>query len=468
MPVILNIIVKTRLKEIFILASLFLCIGMAFVTNYLGLSLALGSFIAGLIISESRYSHQVVADILPFKESFNSIFFISVGMLLNMNYVINNIPMVLSLGVGIFLLKSIVIVVLVTALKYPLRMAVISAMGLAQVGEFSFVLAKLGLQYSLITDEIFQAFLSSSILTMIFTPFAFSLSPGVARGAEKGRLFSPLRIIERRHEHRHAPAEDVKKPENHVIIVGYGLNGKNLASVLKKRKIPYSIIELNPDNVREAEQRNEKVIYGDATKQKILEEAGINSAKVIAFAISDSLVIDHAVATARFLSSTVFIIARTKYVSEIDRLYELGADTVFAEEYETSIEILAKVMVSYGYSKEAINREINELHSQRYALIRDRSGDQKLDGDSLAGRIHQRMQEDINIDSFTITNKCTGENKSIAELKIRANTGATIISVIRGEEHTPNPQSDFKLKENDVIVLMGSHEQIEKAVDYIS
>jgi len=471
MPFILNVIVKTRLKEIFILASLFLCIGMAFLTNYLGLSLALGSFIAGLIISESRYSHQVVADIMPFKESFNSIFFISVGMLLNFNFVMTNIPNVLMLGAGIFFLKLIVILIFVLFLKYPFRVAVIAGMGLAHAGEFSFVLAKLGLGYSILSEDMFQLFLSASIITMMFSPFAFSLSPGIATRAEKGAFIGGWLKRKEKKTALNSQNETVKAPvEDHVIIVGYGLNGRNLAKVLDSRKIPFIIVELNMENVKEAEKRGHKIIYGDATKRKILEAAAIKSAKVITFAISDSLVIDHAVATARFMNPKVLIIARTKYVTEIDRLYELGADIVFAEEYETSIEILAKVMTAYGYSKEAINRELSVLHSKRYAMIRDKSTPEENTADSnrISDKINREMYSEIDIHQFMITGKCRGMGKSIAELGIRTNSGATIISVIREEQHIPNPQADFLLNGGDTVVLMGSTEQIEKAVELLA
>lgn len=471
MPFILNVIVKTRLKEIFILTSLFLCIGMAFLTDYLGLSLALGSFIAGLIISESRYSHQVVADILPFKESFNSIFFISVGMLLNVNFALTHIPNVLMFGAGIVLLKALVILIFVLFLKYPFRVAVISALGLAQAGEFSFVLAKLGLGYSILNDDMFQLFLSASILTMIFSPFAFSLSPGIATKAEKGTFIGGWLKSKEKKTGLNSQADTSKKPpEDHVIIVGYGLNGRNLAKVLDSRKIPFIIVELNTDNVKEAEKRGHNVIYGDATKRKILEEAAIKTAKVITFAISDSLVIDHAVATARFMNPKILIIARTKYVTEIDRLYELGADIVFAEEYETSIEILARVVTAYGYGKEAINRELSILHSKRYAMIRDKSTPEEnaADNSRISDKINREMYAEIDIHKFTISGKCKGKGKSIAELAIRSKSGATIISVIRDEQHIPNPQADFLLLEGDTIVLMGTNEQLEKAVELMA
>lgn len=462
LPHILYAIVKTRLKEIFIITSLLLCLGISVLTNYLGLSLALGAFIAGLLISETKYSHQVSADILPFKEVFNSLFFISVGMLLDFNYLYENTGTVFSLAAGIFVLKSMLVGSLVLLLKYPLRVAIIAGLGLAQIGEFSFILAKLGLGYNLITQDIFQAFLASSIFTMIITPFVFNLSPQAATRIEKGRIFKPLKRLETSRTHQNSEEEDRREIKNHTIIVGYGLNGRNLARILRRRKIPYVIIELNPDNVKEAAEKNETVVYGDATKDHILEEAGIKNAKLVTFAISDPLVIDHAVATARMLNKNIYIIARTKYVTEIDRLYELGADTVFSEEYETSIEILAKVMMQYGLSKEAVNRELEELHKQRYAQIRDRNAKE-----SIKGKIHQAIREEVNIDSFTITGNCFGENKTITDLGIRNKTGATIISIIRGNEQYSNPSADFILKQGDVVVLMGNSEQVERAVELL-
>jgi CPA2 family monovalent cation:H+ antiporter-2 len=296
---------------------------------------------------------------------------------------------------------------------------------------------------------------------MIFTPFAFNLSPRTALRVEKGRMFKPLkRFAAKEGPVNHSSEKEELK--NHVIIVGYGLNGRNLGRVLRSRKIGYVIIELNPDTVKEAAGKNEYVVYGDATKAHILEEAGINSAKVVTFAISDPLVIDHAVAAARNLNPGVHIIARTKYVSDIDLLYELGADTVFSEEYETSIEILARVMMLYGLSREAINRELNELHKQRYAQIRDKYEETKIED-----KIHQVIHEEINIDSYTITNSSRAAGKTIGELNIRAESGAMIISVIREKENNANPPAEMKLNEGDLLILMGTHEQVEKAVEIL-
>ena len=450
MPPILNMIVKTRLKEIFIIGSLFLCLGMAYATYELGLSLALGAFVAGIIISESRYSSQIVADILPFKEGFNSLFFISVGMLLDLRYVYENYYTALGLGAGIFLLKALIVIFIVLALKYPARIAIISGLGLAQIGEFSFIIARLGFDYELIPNTMYQAFLASSVLTMIFTPFAFNLSPKVAVRLTKGKMVLPAK----------------KRIEgsftNHVVIVGAGISGKTLARVLNETGVRYIFVELNPDTVKRMAAEGETVVYGDASRYTILEEAQIKTARAIVFVISDPFIIHYAIANARRLNKNVYIIVRTRHVADIDKLYEAGADMVFAEEYEASIEIVARVMSLYGLPPNVINTQINIIHQQRYGLLRGSTDAQSIN-DQIARIIAAGTTE-----VFYVMQNSKAIGKTIKELAIREKTGATVISVVRGNEHFPNPPLKFTFQEGDMLVLMGIHAQVEKAVEYLS
>lgn len=450
MPQILNVIVKTRLKEIFIIGSLFLCLGMAYATYELGLSLALGAFVAGIIISESRYSPQIIADILPFKEGFNSLFFISVGMLLDLSYVYENYYAALGLGAGIFLLKALIVIFIVLALKYPARIAIISGLGLAQIGEFSFIIAKLGFDYDLIPNSMYQAFLASSVLTMIFTPFAFNLSPKVAVKLTKGKMV----LLEK------------KKTEgrftNHVVIVGAGVSGKTLARVLKETGVRYIFVELNSETVKRMAGEGETVVYGDASRYTILEEAQIETARAIVFVISDPSIIHYAIANARRLNKNVYIIVRTRHVADIDRLYEAGADMVFAEEYEASIEIVARVMSLYGLPPNVINTQINIIHQQRYGLLRGSTDAQSIN-DQIARIIAAGTTE-----VFYVMQTSKAVGRTIKELAIREKTGATVISVVRGNEHFPNPPLKFAFQEGDMLVLMGIHAQVKKAVEYLS
>jgi K+:H+ antiporter len=320
MPRVLHLVVRTRVREIFLIAALFIVLGMALLTSSLGLSLALGAFLAGVILAESEYSHQVVSDILPFKDLFNSLFFIAVGMLLDVGAVWEFRTLVLVLVASIVVLKFGVVVLTIGLLGYGSRIAVLTGLALAQIGEFSFVLAGVGRANGLLAGDVFQAFVASSVLTIVATPFLIRLGPALAARGEKTLPWK------KRLTHEAAkPACDL---EGHVIIAGYGLNGRNLAHVLKEAGIPYFIIELNPVTVREAGAAGEVILYGNVSSRVILEEAGVRRAKGVVFAISDPFTTRLGVKAARGLNPDLFILVRTRYITEIDELMRLGADEV--------------------------------------------------------------------------------------------------------------------------------------------
>jgi CPA2 family monovalent cation:H+ antiporter-2 len=328
MPRFLHLIVGTRIREIFLITSLFICLGMAVLTSSLGLSLALGAFLAGVIISESEYSHQVVSDILPFKDVFNSLFFISIGMLLNTAAVWRGKLIVLGLVVSILVLKAVVVILTVRILGYSSRIALVTGLALAQIGEFSFVLAGVGRTYGLLPEAIFQEFLASSILTIIATPFLIQVSPALVSKTERALKWMG-RVVE-------APGRAGLKLQDQVIVAGYGLNGRNPTYVLKEAGIGYVILELNPVTVRDATAKGEPIIFGDVSSRTILKEAKIDKARAIVFAISDPATTRRGVRAAREMNRELFIIVRTRYASEIDELYKLGANEVIPEEFETS------------------------------------------------------------------------------------------------------------------------------------
>jgi CPA2 family monovalent cation:H+ antiporter-2 len=297
----------------------------------------------------------------------------------------------------------------------------------------------------------YQAFLASSVLTMIFTPFAFNLSPKVAIKLTKGKTIFPIK-----------KKVDKKDFTNHVVIVGGGVSGKTLARVLKETGVRYIFIELNSDTVKHMAEEGETAVYGDASRFTILEEAQIKTARAIVFVISDPFIIHYAISNARRLNKNIYIIVRTRHVAEIDRLYEAGADIVFAEEYESSIEIVARVMSLYGLPPNIINTQINIIHQQRYGLLRGAPDTQSIQ-DQIARIIAAGTTE-----VFYVMQNSKAVGKTIKELGIRKQTGASVISVVRGSEHFPNPAVDFKFEEGDMLVFMGIHAQVEKAVEYLS
>ncbi|MBM4347941.1 MAG: potassium transporter KefB, partial [Deltaproteobacteria bacterium] len=282
-PNILHQIVHTRSRELFIITIILLCLGTALFTSWLGLSLALGAFLAGLIISESEYAYQAISDILPFKDSFNGLFFISIGMLMNLSFLRENIPLVIMGVVLLIILKTFTGFLSVHLIGHPLRISLQTGIHLAQIGEFSFILAMAGKSAGLISEDHYQLFLSASVITMILTPFLIQASPSLSAWVSSKKLLDRLERMRKR-----AEKESLSQGKtDHVIIIGFGLNGKNLAEVLRETSIPYVVLDLNNETVREMRKRGEPIFYGDGTQQEILHKLELSTARMLVIVISD-------------------------------------------------------------------------------------------------------------------------------------------------------------------------------------
>jgi CPA2 family monovalent cation:H+ antiporter-2 len=455
MPHVLHVVVKTRIREVFLIATLFLCLGMALLTSSLGLSLALGAFLAGVLVAESDYSHQVVSDILPFKDVFNSLFFISVGMLLDVGAVGKFLPTVLGLVAAIVLVKAFVVIATVGLLGYGSRIAVMTGLALAQVGEFSFVLAGVGRANGLLEGGIFQAFIASSILTIIVTPLLIQISPSLAeRGART------LRWKKRSGEGAESSGRDFR---DHVIIAGYGLNGKNLAHVLKEAGIGYVILELNPVTVREAAAEGDPIIFGDVSSRTILKEACVERAKSIVFAISDPQITRRGVKAVKELNPAISVIVRTRYASEIDELLKLGADDVIPEEFETSIEIFTRVLEKYHVPRNIVDAQVKVLRGECYGMLRGACSAIRPAADRIADLLAAGTAE-----TYFVGKGAWPVGKTLGGLDLRGQTGATVIAVVRGEESFTSPGADFEVKELDTLILVASHRDIDRAFAYLA
>jgi CPA2 family monovalent cation:H+ antiporter-2 len=455
MPRVLHLVVQTRIREVFLIATLFICLGMALLTSALGLSLALGAFLAGVILAESDYSHQVVSDVLPFRDVFNSLFFISVGMLLDTGAVWKFRLTIVVLVSAILLLKALVVFLTVAALGYGPRISLITGLALAQIGEFSFVLAGVGRASGLLTDNIFQAFIASSILTMLATPFLIRISPDLAEWS--GRA---LRWKSKIAAAAEKPGRDLK---DHVIIAGYGLNGKNLAHVLKEAGIGHIILDLNPVTVKSAIAEGAPIIFGDVSSRTILEEAGVRRAKGIVFAISDPLMTRRGVKAVRELNPDLFIIVRTRFASEIDGLLGLGAGDVIPEEFETSIEIFIRVLEKYHVPRNIIDAQVKVLRGECYGMLR---------GACLAIRPATERIADLlaagTAETYFVGKDAWPAGKTLGAIDLRGRTGATVIAVVRGEASFTSPGAEFEIRELDTLVLVASHRDIDRAFLYLT
>lgn len=455
-PGILRQVVGTRSRELFITTIILLCLGIALLTSKFGLSLALGAFLAGLIISESEYAHQATSDILPFKDSFIGMFFVSVGMLMDVSYMSGNFAIIAVVVAGIFALKVITGILSALVIGSPLRTAFHAGFGIAQVGEFSFVLAVAGRTSGLITGDFYQIFLSSSVITMMATPFVLKAAPSVSawitsrhllKNVVKQRMISEAEGFPRR---RHA----------HVIIVGFGLNGKNLARVLKEAEIPYIVLEMNSDTVRELKKKGEPIYYGDGTSKEILHKLGIERARLLVIAISDPASTRRIVAIARQENPDVYIIVRTRYLAEVDELRKLGANEVIPEEFETSIEIFSRVLYKYNFPGNVIMDMVDKVRSGSYTALRSMELPKR--------HLFEKCEwlPEIEIEGFKVSGNSHLAGKSIAELQVRKKTGVTIIAVRRSHEVFTNPEPDFRFRAGDIILFTGERKNMMKALDY--
>ena len=448
-PHILYRLAKLRMKEIFTVGVILLILGTAYFTHSMGLSFALGAFIAGLIFSESEYSHQIVADTLPLRDAFNSLFFVSVGLLLNLTFVVENPLVVLVSSLGVVFLKAVVIFFVVILLKYPVRIAVLVGIGLAQVGEFSFILGEYGLRLNLIPPELFNIIISSTIITMILTPFLFKVAPRIA--GKSGKL-----------DQRKSKEKLTEEVQNHVIIAGFGLNGRNLAHVLKEAGIKYVIIEMNPDTVKKEKLKGENIIYGDIGNYEVLKTALIINAKILVIAISDRSTSRRSVKLAKQLNPNIYIIVRTRFMRDTDELVKLGANMVIPEEFETSIQIFRQVLEQYHVPLNVVMQQVNLLRGESYKYLRSEEGTEVA-----FTHIDELLSARLT-DTFYINEDHLFAGNTIGEINLRSKTDATIIAIVRKGTTITNPTARDILQVGDTLVITGTHKAVDDAFDLLS
>jgi CPA2 family monovalent cation:H+ antiporter-2 len=451
LPRLLHQVALLRNREIFVLFIVLICFGTAWLTSESGLSLALGALVAGLVISESELSHQIVADILPLRDCFSGIFFISVGMLLNLNLLSQDFRIALldlMLMIGI---KSLVLFVVFWWLYRSVRLGVVLGLSLAQIGEFSFILAKAGINYKLLSPSDEQIFLAASILSMMATPFLIQWAHGLAFGVDG--LFKNIAFK----GSTSGEASETSAAAGHVIVVGYGLNGQNLARVLKEVSIPYRVLEMDPDLMHSAKTGGEPISFGDGTRPEILRQAGIERARVLVIAISDPAATARLVSQARRLRADLYIIVRTRYVAEIDHLYRLGANQVIPEEFETSVEIFARVLQEYHVPRNVISLQVDLIRREHYGTLR---------GLRLQGKQLDALSQFLigtTSDIFSVVENSPAVGKSLEEMDLPSRSGVSVIAVVREGKSYHNVGNDFKLAAGDLLVLLGGHKALDDA-----
>jgi CPA2 family monovalent cation:H+ antiporter-2 len=445
MPAILRLIVRLRSRELFSAVIVVFCLGTAWLAAQFGLSLALGALIAGLVLSESEYSHQIIADVLPFRDVLNGLFFISVGMLLRLDFVVSQLPWILLAGAALLAFKFIVLFGSIRLLGGPTRVAAITALALAGMGEMAFVLLSIGGPIGIVPEAVYEGAVAVAVLTMLVTPGLLVIGPTI------GQLLQGLLGGE------HTEEKPPSALKGHVVIIGYGLNGENLARVLRDTAIPRIVVDLNPDLIAKAKEAGDDVLFGDATRVEVLIQAGAPSAAVLVVAISDPIATRRIVGVARHVAPNVAVIVRTRYVAEVDDLRRLGATEVIPEEFETSIEIFARVLGHLRVPRNVINLQVDLIRGESYGLLRQPGLKPHMLADLDA------ILTAATIDNFLVTADSPAAGRTIAELGLRATTGVTIIAVVRGGQPRTNPPADTRIEAGDILVLFGSHAELDAA-----
>ena len=452
-PRALHQIVHTKMRELFIISIIFICLGAAYLTYQLGLSLALGAFIAGLIISESEYSYQAISDILPFKESFNGLFFISVGMLMNLNFFISNLSAVMLAVLVIILLKTFASTIAVFIIGGNLRVSLHSGLILSQIGEFSFVLAVAALKAGLITEAVYQYFLSTAIITMLLTPLFLYLSPQVSIWITSRKLLARLQEMKASAEMSKA----VDRKTDHVIIIGFGINGRNLALVLKDLEVPYIILEMNSRTVSKWRKEGEPIFYGDGTSHEILHKLGIKMAKAVVVSISDPSAARKIVMTARKANPGIYLAVKTGYLAEVQDLLAIGADEVIPAEFETSIQLFSRVLQFYHMPNSLIEKYAWKFRKDHYRLFVKGETPKRLFHDTIA------VMPDVDYESHVVEKDSPSVGRSVKELDIQQKTGAHVIAVKRGGETIKGLLADLIFQQWDIVFLIGDKSSLENA-----
>ncbi len=448
-PNILFQVTRTKIRELFLISIFVICLGTVWLTSSAGLSLALGAFLAGLVVSESEYSHQTLGNVLPFRDVFMSFFFVSVGMLFDFNFLFKNLFFVLLITAGVLLLKFVVAAGVTLLIGYPLRTALLTGLGISQVGEFSFILSQKGLEYGFLSGNYYQLFLATSILTMAATPFLISLSPTAVDFFLKlpfpGWLksgFSPL------------PDMKSTKKKDHLIIIGFGVTGKNLARAAQAARISHLIIDINPETVRSAQAMGKPILFGDAAQEAVLSHANVREAKIIVVAINDPTATRRITELVSRLNPSTYIIVRTRYLKEMQALQALGANEVIPEEFETSIEIFTRVLMKYLVPKNEIDAFVAEIRSDGYEVFRSLARKPPSLPDLTFGF------QNIEIAALRVSENCSMAGKSLSQLDFRKKYGVTLLAMRRGSDTISAPGGETVIQGSDILIVLGLPDKV--------
>ena len=457
-PWLLLHIAHTRSRELFILAILAIALGTALgAAEIFGVSLALGAFVAGVVVSESPLSHQVGADALPFREAFAVLFFVSIGMLVNPSYLIDHFGVVLALTALIVIGKPIITLLEGIMFPWQARTALVVAAGLSQIGEFSFILGQAGVSLGILSQDQYSLILAGALLSITINPLMFRL----INPSEKWlrRIPALWKVLDR---HGPAPIPIDESIDEHVVIVGYGRVGRHLASVLGEIGITRLVVESDARRIEELDRQGVPSLFGDAANTTVLSHAGLSRARALVFTIPDEAAGEMVVAAARNISPALPIITFAETQEGAKQLAQLGAQHVIHPELESGLEIVRHTLLQLGFPPQEIYRYTDAVRHDHYDVQIDTGEEHRL--------LHDLIEatNSIEVSWLRLAANHPLVGQTLEEANLRARTGASVVAILRNNELMANPKSMTSFEAEDRIGLIGDRGQIEAVEKLLS
>lgn len=452
-PRLLAWVDASRSREVFLLAILALCIGTAWLTSLAGLSLALGAFLGGLVVADTEFGHRALGDILPLKDAFVSLFFVSLGMLFDVGVVLERPLLFVGLLAGFILVKGLVATIAAMAMRFPSRVAWLAGVGLAQFGEFGFVLTRLAESNGLLRPGEGPPLLVAGIASMFLTPLLVRAAPHVKAGE---RLLAPL---ERLIGVRSIDEEDRGGGtlSGHVVVVGFGLAGRLVARTLTACGVPFVVLELNADNVKAGREEGLPVFYADATSAEALRHARVDAARLVVLLMNDPLAAERVVDSLKRAAPGVGVLMRTRYIRERTRLLRLGANDVVAEEVEGAVEVIARLLRSIETPRNVIDDRLREVRADTQTSERKQTVPRPRLGDV-------RALAEMKIECFVVRSGSPALGRSAVDLKMRSTTGALVVGIRRGERLLEKPDPTVPFEAGDIVYCVGTSDALGVAL----
>jgi CPA2 family monovalent cation:H+ antiporter-2 len=440
LPYLLKTIARLGSRELFILAITAIGLGVGYATYLVGLSFAFGAFIAGMVLSESDYGHQALSDIVPLRDLFGLLFFASVGMLLDPSFLLSHFTLIFLLVTIVSIGKGCIFAFLAWMFRYRNVIPLAVGLGLFQVGEFSFVLARIGVSSGSISSEFFNMFLTMAVVSMVLTPFVSS---------QTSRLYGL-----RKQWLKHEPLESLNFPQNqlrkHVVIAGCGRIGFQIAGVLQRLAIPFVLVEIDQLRIESAKEAGYPIVYGDGSQEIVQEALSIERAALLVITIPGIVVARSIISHAKKVNNNIKVIARISDPEFFDVYKELQIPDLVYPEFEASLEITRQVLLYLRIPVPEIQYHTENLRHQLLSEATMSDNGYKTLGQMRAAEQQFDLQwVELEQDNPLI-------NVSIAEAEIRKTTGVSVVGIIRDETLQTNPDPSFRFRQQDLVAIIGS------------